>query len=354
MTYDPIDTNDDGVVDADVDNQSVSTESASIESPSIGTPPQQTSEGRLSREPVGVSQKTQILDSANLSWTGGKDIYWPSIVDAKAVFDNPLADYYCYYSLDHATSSPMGIGLAYTDDPLGSWTDYASNPVFDVHAEGDETPKAIYDPANSRLNLYYHSPNLGSNQSTGLATTPDSGDGTSFTDQGIVLDQIEGFGNNHTGYFRPHRIGGEWIGWSLASGGNYAKFAVWYSTDGVDWTPDMRPLTSSVDVTGDNDERVEWNTSNVRRWNGQLWWLGTVGPFVSGADQGTKNVSVAPITTERALARRPRTLVSPTESWEGNATYSPDWFVDKRASESYIAYASGGSIGVAKVDGGAL
>jgi len=30
MTYDPIDTNDDGVVDANVDNQSVHTESVAI------------------------------------------------------------------------------------------------------------------------------------------------------------------------------------------------------------------------------------------------------------------------------------------------------------------------------------
>jgi len=298
--------------------------------------------------PRTIEQKSELLNSAALSWTSN-DIYWPSVVKADEIFDSSLGTYYMYYSEDHVSGS--GIGVAYADNPMGPWTDYGE--VLSPYTDENETPTAVYDPTNDRLNLYFHSKNIGITQSTALATTPTSGDGTSFSNQGLVLEVPDDTpGDGHTGYLSVSRIGEQWVGYHLMGGTNLARFGVSYSNDGVDWDTDPRPLVNNADITNDINRRIEWSHSNIVNWGGSLRWFGSVSPYSSGGNRGQKVICTAPMKSTRQLSQTPRTLIEPTQNWEGNGVITPDVLTD--GTDSIIYYASGGAIGAVKLTEGTL
>jgi hypothetical protein len=296
-----------------------------------------------------VTSKTKLFDSDDLSWTS-EPIYWPCVIEAGEVFDNPLSNWYMYYSEDHTSGA---IGLRHADDPLDptDWTD--EGPVFDAHSGQDETPWAVYDPANSRLNLYYHA-QIGTTQKTGLATTATSNDGTSFTDQGVVIDTPSNTpGDGHTGYARVYRFGRDWIAYHLMGGGNYPRYGVSYSRDGVNWTTDPRPLTNGIDMTDDPNRRMEWLETNIVNYNGALWWVGATSAFKSGTSTTERDIKFAPMVGSRRVARTPETIIDATESFEGSSVSNPCWTVVD--SEPVIFYTANGSpqgIAVAELEGG--
>jgi hypothetical protein len=115
----------------------------------------------------------------------GVEAAWPTIIHS-SVFDNPIDDWYCYWS----THNENYLGLSTAPNPWGPWT-FHSEVFSDPEGGQTASPSAVVVPEDSRLNLYYHvDPNFGSggSQFTKLATTPLSGDGTSFTIQKPVLE----------------------------------------------------------------------------------------------------------------------------------------------------------------------
>jgi hypothetical protein len=271
------------------------------------------------------------------------------LVDAASVFDNPIDKLYLYYSEDHTDS---GIALATASDPMGTWTDYGSNPIFEESGQV-ETARVVADPANDRAILYYHSNQLGTTQSTGYAFV--SGDGTSISDQGLLFDEPANTpGDGHTGYFNPFKLGEKFGAYHLMGGGTYPRWGLSHSDDGINWTTDPRPLGYEVDATGDNDRRVCWHESNLLRYNGGVHLIGSNEPFISGGSTGSqKRVSTAPLSQSlRHLSGGWTELISPTESWEGTATYAP--FATTYQSRPYVVYSSDGKIGIVRLEGGVL
>jgi len=304
------------------------------------------------RPSFGLKDKTLAVDTSNLSYTSDPQ-YWPTIFHAGEVLDNPLGEFYMYWSGNHGSDS--AIGMAYADDPTGSWTLYSNNPVIDFTSGQDETPSAVWNDDTGELYLYFHT-FAGTVQSTELAT---STDGISFSREGVVLDTQDGGnqpGNGHTGYFSPHKFGSQWFGYHLWGGGGTGRFGISYSNDGKDWHIDPRPLGLATDVVNNNDLRVEYSRSNVLNINGTLWWIGleyAANCYGGGGCSGDyRDVSlIAPMLNPRQMARQPEPIGELTESWE-SALFVNDTFTYE--GDLYVLYESGDSnFAVARL-GGAL
>jgi hypothetical protein len=328
----------------DVDNptyESLSTEQARITDPSIAPTGQSGAEGQLQTIKTSVS-KTELFGSDIISWYDG-DIYWPCLFPAGQILDDPLGEYYLYYSPDHASG---GLGMAYSDSITGPFTDYGS----DLPGGGNrwETPTVRYDPDNDEILVYYHSPQLGNNvaQATGLAT---STDGINLTDQGAILDpNLPGF--DHVGYFRPQRINGQWFGYHLAAqSSSNTNFAISYSYDGRNWRVDPKRLGWSQSITQDSTRRYAWNHSNLFRFNGTRYCVGlTRSSEYSESPQG--EIVMSEWLSPTQLAGSPRPLITATESWEGSEVKTPSTYVED--GKLYIFYATNGDFAVAEVEGG--
>jgi len=301
---------------------------------SRGVPSAESRPGHLPTTPVS---KTELFSTADLSWTS-QDIYWPAIVRVDDILDNPLGKYYLYYSEDHADG---GVGVAYADSPTGPFTDYGSNPIIDFHAGQDETPHPVWDEANDRLIVYYHTTDVGNNQTTCAAT---STDGLSFADQGAVIDVGSDVpGDGHTGYAKVHKIGETWLAHHLMGGGDYARFGVSYGDDPLNFTTDTTPISGSLAGFG-NERRIDWYPSLIPA-GGQMWGVMTESDWVSGTSSGGKRAVIAPLADERRLAGHPVEIVGPTETWETSDIDSPFAFVSD--GRMFVYYNSGNSIGVA-------
>ncbi|WP_254280624.1 hypothetical protein [Haloarcula marina] len=305
-----------------------------------------------SRPRNAVKNRTELVTPGDLSYTSD-DQYWPTIIKADEVFSNPVGKYYLYFSGDHGSNS--AIGMAYSDNPLGPYTPYGSNPVIDFTSGQDETPRAVWNDQTGELHMYFHT-GSGQAQSTELAT---STDGLSFTREGVVLDKQDAPnqpGNAHTGYFQAHKFGSEWFAYHLWGGGDLPRFAVSYSEDGFNWFTDPRPLGYNTDQVG-NKYRVEWNGSTITKFNGTLWWIGQISDMRSGKGGGSSEDKLshtvhAPLLNMRQLARQPQTLIEPTETWEGKTSVRDTLRVDGRLFVFYTT--DNGTIGGAEIEGGVL
>lgn len=303
-------------------------------------------ERQIHHTTMETTEKSRLLIPEETTWTT-HDIYWPTVINAERIFDDPLGTFYMYYSEDHG--NPGAIGLAYSDSPLGPFIDYSENPIL-PDRQDRETPSVVWNSTEERLFLYYHSKGLGTAQSTGLAT---SENGLIFDDHGTVIDVPPNTpGRGHTGYARVQRLGNEWIAYHLMGGGGDGRMGISYSTDGRDWTVDPRPLPISADVTGANDQRVNWHHTNIITWNGRPWWFGSIGPFVSGSDRADPRVCAAPLINERQITRNPQVVIEPTTAWEGDDTKIPHVFIHD--SRMYVYYSTGGKIGGVKISGGTV
>lgn len=78
--------------------------------------------------PLTSGEKTKLIGPGDIALTSN-DSAWGSIFSAHEYFDDPLGDYYLYYTRYYV--NPYPVRIAYHDGgPFGSYTDYASNPVI--------------------------------------------------------------------------------------------------------------------------------------------------------------------------------------------------------------------------------
>jgi hypothetical protein len=220
--------------------------------------------------PTDWSASTTVLPLATmLSGTGFTSIYWPWIIKTAGVITSPLGEYYLYWSTDH-DSGPGGIGMAYSDHPLGPWTVYGSVYADTVEGEQTETPTVIVRGLGD-LVMFYHNTFSGlGNQTTCWAT---SSDGITWTRQGYAMNwpsnQLPGDG--HTGYAKVYRHAYGYLAYTLFGGGDYPRQALWYSVDGGGrWVLDRRLFVNGVDWTGDNSYRLNMSVTCFQ-WRNSVW-----------------------------------------------------------------------------------
>lgn len=179
----------------------------------------------------------------------------PSIIHASEVFDNPLGEWYIYamtYSVDHRNH------LYYSDDITGPYTDagVVLEP-YDTVGNQAEGPSVHYVPEENEVWMYYHelvsgtydgsvSPTYPSIQQTYLATTPTTGDGSSFTrypndtdpPQPILEARRNGrWDDNNNSYATMRRVGGQWycLYRAFDREANSPTFGYATSSNGIDW-----------------------------------------------------------------------------------------------------------------------
>jgi len=278
---------------------------------------------------------------------GFSTIYWPWVMKVTGKIASPLGNYYMWFSTDHAGGSGK-VGLAYANSLTGPWTIHGQ--VYqDTHSGSEtETPSVVWDEPNSRFIMYYQqiSPSGGiAGQATLYAT---STNGTTWTRQGIAADVPSGseYPSAHTGYFRPFRVGDGWVAYSLLRGTNSPRFALWYSTDAVDWTLDPRPLGFGAEWLA-YGWRIEWNTTNVIELDGRPTWLGLISDFSSGGSVRDAYWAVAPLSADlRTFAGPPRQILTPSGAWETDNMSNGHALVED--GKLWLFYRSGDNDGTTK------
>ena len=291
MTYDNTDADSDGVIEADIDNDSVNTG--------------QTVTGSLSADvsaaskPLDARKANVSLDDIFQTYTAIGDPYqdgnaneYPTIIHAASAFDNPLSDWYIYTSPYSTTE----VKLFHTDDPESlPWTSYGTVLTAESGSSQADSPNVVYVPEANEVRMYYHEVGPGTtgvgSQHTLLATSPESEDGTSWTKQNgtFALPGLDGQRNgkwddNERTYASVVRDGSGfkavYMGRDLEA--NERGIGMAWSPDGKDWTTMRRPIAwgnlqpnwdpqTSLDIGGPSIFRlggeivITWNTDADHR-----------------------------------------------------------------------------------------
>lgn len=270
-------------------------------------------------------------------------LYWPWMIRMDGILETPIDTYYLYISTDHAGVDGY-IGLYTAPSPTGPFTYYGQ--VFkDTHSGNEtETPAVVWVPESGLFHMYYQqvaSTGHLAAQTTNVATSPD---GITWTRIGIAVDVSDTTtwpAPSHTGYFNPLRIGGKWLGIGLLTGETQSRWCLAYSADGIAWDIDPRPLGFGAEYLADGVERIEWNSSHVINWRGQLYWIGVISSFANGAGYRTGRWCMAPLAPDlRKLTGPPRQIIEETEAWENDYFTFGSVFLDNDG-QFYIYYRSG-------------
>lgn len=257
-------------------------------------------------------------------------IYWPSVLRVDGLLDNPLGRYYLWFSTDHGQAEAR-VALAYADDLEGPWTIHG--PVWHYATSGteSETPSVLWDQANQRFIMYHQQANPTGAVSSQVTMVAFSANGTAWTSGGIALDvraQTGWRGPLHTGYFRAFNIGNGFVGYGLLQGQENPTFAIWHSTDGVEWVLDARPLGYEAQYLP-ADRRVEWNSANIVLWRGRYLLIFHVSSFAQGAELRRTYWAAAPLTPDfRGLAGPPQKLFDADQPWESSEAGHGHAFID--------------------------
>jgi len=295
-------------------------------------------------------QSNQNPAAGALSPTSSPSLYWPWIIDARAILGGAALDeFYMYYSTDHeAVHANSGIWLATAPSEVGPWTGRGRVYIDNAGGQQTETPSVIWNPEENLFFMYYQqaqAPGGLGDQSTLLATSPD---GITWTRVGIVLDIVAGAnaGDGHTGYFRPYRVGGQWIGYHLMGGTGRPHFGISYSADGRTWWTDPNPLLYGADQSG--TRQVTWNTSNIVWWRGRNYWIGSLDDFAAGAAPKDGRISIAPIADDgRHVIGVPKTQLYPTALTYETTNYRSCYAFVGRDGKLYLYYNNVGAFFVA-------
>ncbi len=237
-------------------------ESNPLELPAIKTPSTDTEQGFISKtffqdNPQLSSRRTKLsLSELGDTWTEvgeynstDTDVRYPSIIHAESVFDSPLGKWYIYtapYNTDY-------IDLYYSDNIEGSFTKYGSHVLTaETDSSQADSPHVVYVPKVGELWMYYHETGGGAgtgNQYTMLATSADTGDGTSWTKYGDPTPVLDGrldgrWDDNERTYFTVQRVGNMFIGTYQGrdESGSERGIGIAWSPDGKNWQTSKIPV----------------------------------------------------------------------------------------------------------------
>ncbi|MFC6825650.1 hypothetical protein [Halopelagius fulvigenes] len=248
---------------------------------------------------------------------------YPTIINAEEALASPIDTYYCYWSGHDAGA---GIELSTAPSLWGPWTFHGR--VISDTALGDNhvaSPSAVVDSRNSRLNLYVHSPDGGS-QDTYLMTAPLSGDGTSFTLQKKVLKcSADGrWDEQERSYFSVRRIGRKFVGVYQGRDGpnNAPGIGVAWSMDGENWETKPSPAF----------DNTQWQNYAPREYNGGSPALSSVGGRVAihYGDRAGPHARALPFSDHEKTA-----------FGGGEVVYSPPAWADATGVNAYDFYNDG-------------
>lgn len=227
----------------------------------------------------------------------GFKIYWPWVLpNMRSILGSAaLDDIYLYYSSDHATGTG-GIGLATAPKPEGPYTDRGLIYTDLTFGDQTETPCVVWNPDTSKFHMYYQQRGVGRTQETCLATSPNGFNNWTLVAQGVIhVPDVDFPGDGHTGYAKVFRLGKRWVAQHLMGGGDYGRFGISYSNDGITWQTDPNPMSNLADFTEDSYYRKIESVSVPFRFRGELWTTYSTSLLESGGVNTDRNVWVGPL-----------------------------------------------------------
>jgi len=238
---------------------------------------------------TGGSSKLSIEKHLNIFGGGLSDIYWCWLVKVDDKLVSPLGKYYLFYSTDHAGVDGF-ISMAHSNSPFGPFTNYGQvYKNYDAELVGleTETPSVMWDEANGKLIMYFHSRSsfVSEEQTTWTVTSVDGINWANKT-KTLTLDVTKIVGKGHNGYFHPFRVGNKWFAYHLID--STYKYGISYSKDGYKWYTDLNELGCGALENEDNfigltnNRFMSWNFCTPIYREGKWWLLGTYVQFVAG------------------------------------------------------------------------
>jgi hypothetical protein len=273
-------------------------------------------------------------------------IYWPWVLKVSP------GNYRMYYSTDHDPEAGNlgGIGMMTSPTAFGPWTDAGMIYRDTLSGNETETPSVLYvpdlDPVRPYF-MYYQQKSVGVAQSTLLAKSANGI--TDWVRVGKVIDvpsATETHTDGHTGYARVDRIGNLIVARHLMGGGPYGRGGLSYSTDGVNFHTDPRPLQGLQ--SGNGTLKTAVTSFNIVEIDGNPWYVGGATAYGgSGAEALVGQLAYAPLSKDLRSFLAPPTLVPLDAAWEDNyaGAYA---FVDD--GQIVVYYVSNGAIGAATLE----
>ncbi|QYR20815.1 hypothetical protein KZ483_24155 [Paenibacillus sp. sptzw28] len=256
----------------------------------------------------------------------GYKMYWPWVVpNMRSILGSAaLDDIYLYYSSDHASGNG-GIGLATAPRPEGPYTDRGMIYVDLSFGNQTETPCVVWNPDTNLFHLYYQQSGVGRTQETCLATSPNGFNNWTLVKQGCIhVEDVDFPGDGHTGYAKVFRLGKTWVAQHLMGGGNYGRFGISYSKDGITWQTDPRPMSNFADWTEASDYRKIESVSTPFKFRGELWTTYSTSLLESGGVNTDRNIYVGPLKDLRKpAALYPTVPVGSAGAWDVGTVASP-------------------------------
>ncbi len=212
--------------------------------------------------------KGVALHPKDLSWIPTRELEHPSLIKMEGRVENPLGRYYLYY----APHKHVGIGVAYSDNIAGPWTEYRGNPVL----EGPAAPDIRWIEEQGKFYMWGHR----ANKRTELWT---SDDGLHFEYKGVSVD-AKNIGSTGAAYTRVYeyplkQYGSKYIMLYSGQKEKNGTKSTWlaYSTDAKHWIQLRTPLVEPVE--GENNgiycaALFQWENRNFIVYQDHTSWRG--------------------------------------------------------------------------------
>lgn len=185
-------------------------------------------------------------------WEIHDDIIFPSIIPLDETIESPQirAKFYMYYSLHDA---PGGIGLAYSDDPLGPWEKYHANPILKCNKSEKRlahvaSPHVIWNSDAKRFYMYYHGlgewPTQQAFQTTGIASSEDGINWEKLPHPVIDSNNPEAWDGSELSYARVTHLDSGYRMLYMARDRNRSapRLGLAKSQDGIHWSKEPEPF----------------------------------------------------------------------------------------------------------------
>jgi hypothetical protein len=200
-----------------------------------------------------------VIDFKDLKYNPVDDVIFPSVINAKELFEKPLGTYYMYYAPHNA---PGGICLAYADSLEGPWNEYGQNPLISRHWEPHyrvshvSSPHALWMEEEKKLFLWFH----GENSTTRYAS---SADGVQFTYEGVAVSTKQFEDITECSYARVFKhaipdLGNRYVILLMGNNRGNRRIYLGWSKDGRQWETRRQPLIPALPRSSSGNVVSPW------------------------------------------------------------------------------------------------
>lgn len=258
--------------------------------------------------------------------TTDKGACFGHVIHAETVLDDPIDDWYFYWA-PYKGGGDEGIYLSTAPEIDGPWSE--STHLFSKEDVGGgdhiSSPWPVWDPANERMNLYYHR-NI-RYQGPQVSEVVFSSDGvTGFTDGdpvSILPEKTDGsWDEDERSYLKVIRWQGGWIGLYQARDRLRNQHGIGWarSADGVNWEASPYPLFYNCQYANSDGQDGSGSSGTPFVVNGRLTVIYQTGTPGEPEDQQQQPYALPWDRRNQPVLGSGEPLgLTPTQEWEGGS-----------------------------------